>query len=181
MLFDQFCQIDSLHFTFQPGNFDCILHIDETERTGGDNHVSTGLFCHFSSEYPHSLVFFRFVEKHQTTSTTTKGAVPALVHFHPLQALDGVQHFPRYVVEFVMSPKIAGIVVGVDFIAVFHRFELECIILYLGKECLADMADRREIPILVFQAVVCVGISCDDFLCSRFKDRGPVVLAQSLE
>ena len=125
LLIDQFRQIDGGHLAFHARDLDRIFHVRHAERTGGHDDIGPGLGGHLHPHYSHSLIFFGLVEQHQSAAAAAERAVAAAAHLHPLQAGNRIEHIARFVVNLVVPPQIAGVVVGVDIGSVLDRIQLD--------------------------------------------------------
>ena len=106
--------------------------------------------------------FFRLVELRQSASTAAERAVSRTAHLDPLQTGNSIQHISRVVINLVVPPQVAGIVVGVDVVAVFHCMKLDFAGLHFAREHLANVLDRRHIFVVMLQSVVGVRIGSND-------------------
>ena len=65
-------QINCRHLSFQPGDFDRIFDVHQTEGTGRHHDISAGIFGHLDSEHAHALFLFGLIKKHQSPAAATK-------------------------------------------------------------------------------------------------------------
>src|ERR1700751_4058516 len=73
LLVYQFSQIHHRHLAFHARHLDRIFYIHHAERTGRHDHVRPCFRSHSNSEHAHPLLFFLFVEQHESAATAAEG------------------------------------------------------------------------------------------------------------
>src|ERR1700739_4265212 len=148
LLVHQFGQIRHRHLAFQARHLDRIFYIHHAERTGRHDHTRPCFRGHSHSEHAHPLLFFRFVEQHESAATAAEGPVARSLHFHSLYSRNSIEHTARVVIDLVVSSQVAGVVVGVDILLALKRTKLDVAGLYFPGDHLADVLDGRDIFIV---------------------------------